>query len=69
MACCKGDAEVANALLAASADASIKNLDGDTALFVTCKQGHVEVAKALLAAGADVNAKNSVCAGSRQFIG
>lgn len=47
-------------LLAHSADVSIQDADGDTALHGAAQTGNVEIMRLLLDKGANVNAKNSV---------
>jgi len=53
-----GDPEEVKALLAAGADANVRDGEGWTALMLVTVKGHLEVARALLNAGADVHAKN-----------
>ena len=54
-----GDASVADALLAAGADANAKDTEGGTPLHWAADGGDADVVKALLTAGADVNAKDA----------
>ena len=51
-----GDMSIAQALLAAGADVSIRGLGGMSALDMTAGAGHVDIAKAIIEHGADVNA-------------
>ncbi len=54
----RGHADVAEALLAAGADANAKADDGSTPLHLAAEGGRADVAEALLAAGAAANARD-----------
>jgi len=51
--------EIAEVLLAASADVNIKNINGDTPLHEAAIHNRSKIAEILLAAGADVNMRNN----------
>jgi len=53
-----GDPDEVKALLAAGADANVRDGEGWTALMLVTVKGHLDVARELLSAGADVHAKN-----------
>jgi ankyrin repeat protein len=53
-----GDATAARALLAAGADANVRDVDGATPLLYAAHSANTEIVRALLAAGADPNLGN-----------
>ncbi len=52
-----GDAETAQASIAAASDVNAKDVGGDAPLHFAAEWGYAEIAQALIAAGADVEAK------------
>lgn len=53
----EGHTEIAQLLLAHTADPNVKGFQGETALTIAAEHGHTEIVIALLAKGAEVNAK------------
>ena len=53
----EGHTEIAQLLLAHTADPNAKGFGGETALTIAAEHGHTEIVKALLTKGAEVNAK------------
>jgi len=53
----EGHTEIAQLLLAHTADPNAKGFGGETALTIAAEHGHTEIAKSLLTKGAEVNAK------------
>lgn len=53
----EGHTEIAQLLLAHTADPNAKGFGGETALTIAAEHGHTEIVKSLLAKGAELNAK------------
>jgi ankyrin repeat protein len=63
-----GKTQIANALIDAGADLSVKNNDGATALHVAAFFCRVEITQKLLDAGADKTARNNFGATPRETV-
>ena len=63
-----GKEKIANALINAGADLSVKNNDGATALHTAAFFGRVEIVQMLLDANADTTAKNNFGATPRETV-